>query len=618
MKKTLINEYIKVFFMSVFSTYTIYSKFMLPELIIPTMVSIIFIVIYMIFLKLNRETPKVKFYDRISYFLFAVFMVIGDSFKKYNSLFGIFGNPFKDTNIIELLFDELAFKFGFLDGFFGNFLMFFSAALTIIGYYFIFKFAIEWLKRLYLSFSDRQTENKLYNKLSDAVFGKNMFLKIFLILVVAWLPYYIVKFPGSVSSDAYTQIRQFLGEIELTTHHPYFSTLLIGGCAKIGTMLGSIEIGVFSYVLIQYLSSALIFAYSITIVSQFKISKIYIWGLILIYAISPMFANSVTTVVKDTLFCSLFTLLILLLTVIVRKIKNGELIRNDIIKVAIVSFFVSITRNNGVYLVFPTIILLILLIIYIKEKTIEKTKMISVLVLPLIAFFAFNFLQYDVLDIQKGSIKEALSIPFQQTARYVRDHGDEVTEEEKEIINRVLDYDNLSELYVPLCSDEVKATYKEDSSALKDYFKVWFEQFKKHPITYIEATLNTSYLSFYPDKMNTRSYTNSSECTQQIGGIFGILRILALAVSMGVSLVPVISIIVNPVFYIWILLYLSIRCLFKKQYMQLIIFVPMLIQFLVVIAGPAVFNHPRYMYPIAWAILIPLAYTLEKREAVDA
>ncbi len=603
--------------MSMFSTYTIYSKFMLPELIIPTIVSIIFAVIYMIFLKLNRETPKVKFYDKISYFIFAVFMVVGDSFKKYDSLFGILGNPFKDTNIAEQLFEEFASAFSFLNGFLGNIIMIVNAFVSVIGYYFIFKFAIEWLKRLYISASNRQIDNKLYNKLTNAIFGKNVFWKVLLVLIIAWLPYYIVKFPGHISDDAYTQIRQFMGEIELTTHHPYFSTLLIGGCVKIGALLGSTRIGVFSYVLIQYILLAMIFAYCITIVNRFRISKIYSWGLVLIYAISPMFGNYATAVVKDTLFCGLFTLFILLLTVIIRNIRKGEVNISDIIKFAVVSIFVSITRNNGVYSVFPTIFLLLILVIYVKEKPVNKIKLISVLILPVVAFFGFNFLQYDVLDIPKGSIKEALSIPFQQTARYVRDHGDEVTDEEREVIDKVLDYDNLAELYVPTCSDKVKATYKEDGQALKEYFKVWFEQFKKHPVTYIEATLNTSYLSFYPDKMNTRAYVNSNEWSQQLGGIFSVLRMLALAISMGFSLIPIVSILVNPVFYIWLLLYLSIRSIFKKQYMQFIIFIPMLIQFLVVIAGPAVLNHPRYMYPIAWAILIPFAYLLETREAAE-
>ena len=46
-------------------------------------------------------------------------------------------------------------------------------------------------------------------------------------------------------------------------------------------------------------------------------------------------------------------------------------------------------------------------------------------------------------NINEGSIKEALSIPFMQTARYVVAYDSEVTEEERNAINNVLEYDTL-------------------------------------------------------------------------------------------------------------------------------------------------------------------------------
>ena len=48
------------------------------------------------------------------------------------------------------------------------------------------------------------------------------------------------------------------------------------------------------------------------------------------------------------------------------------------------------------------------------------------------------------------------SLPFQQTARYVKNTGDEISEEEREIIAKVLDYDSLAEIYEPMTADPVK------------------------------------------------------------------------------------------------------------------------------------------------------------------
>ena len=43
--------------------------------------------------------------------------------------------------------------------------------------------------------------------------------------------------------------------------------------------------------------------------------------------------------------------------------------------------------------------------------------------------------------------QEALSVCFQQTARYVKYHGDEVTQEEEEAIKKVLNYKDIGNLY---------------------------------------------------------------------------------------------------------------------------------------------------------------------------
>ena len=63
------------------------------------------------------------------------------------------------------------------------------------------------------------------------------------------------------------------------------------------------------------------------------------------------------------------------------------------------------------------------------------------------------------------------SVPFQQTARYVKEHSEEITTEEAEAIRGILDFDHLAELYNPEISDAVKWTYKDkaDNSANMDY-----------------------------------------------------------------------------------------------------------------------------------------------------
>lgn len=110
-------------------------------------------------------------------------------------------------------------------------------------------------------------------------------------------------------------------------------------------------------------------------------------------------------------------------------------------------------------------------------------------------YSGFNYYIVTYGGVQAGMAREALSLPFQQTARAVKYHGSEMSKIEKETINRLLDYDSIGKVYDPVISDPVKNTAKatatkEDTIA---YFKTWGSQFLQYPVSYIEATIAGTY-----------------------------------------------------------------------------------------------------------------------------
>jgi len=115
---------------------------------------------------------------------------------------------------------------------------------------------------------------------------------------------------------------------------------------------------------------------------------------------------------------------------------------------------------------------------------------------------AFNFVVHSILDVPKGEITEALSIPFQQTARYVFEYPDEVTEAEMVAIDLVLPYDIIADSYNPKLSDPIKGKMKSGASK-KDYLtyaKTWLLMGIKKAGVYIAATwnnINGYFNSFY-------------------------------------------------------------------------------------------------------------------------
>ena len=84
-----------------------------------------------------------------------------------------------------------------------------------------------------------------------------------------------------------------------------------------------------------------------------------------------------------------------------------------------------------------------------------------------------------------------LGILFQQTARYVKQYPEEVTPEEKEAIDGVIDYEKLAEKYNPQLTDPVKYTFRQDctSQELAAYLNAWFGMLLRHPGTYISRSL---------------------------------------------------------------------------------------------------------------------------------
>ena len=140
---------------------------------------------------------------------------------------------------------------------------------------------------------------------------------------------------------------------------------------------------------------------------------------------------------------------------------------------------------------------------------VAKRQRLVVLALAIAVFGCYSVSEKAVapaLGISSISSRVYFSIPFQQTARYVRSYPEDVTEEEKDAINQILNYDQLAQRYNPELSDPVKATYRTGNitkEKLMNYFKAWFSMFKKHPGVYIEATLHNTYGYFYPFYHNT-------------------------------------------------------------------------------------------------------------------
>lgn len=456
------------------------------------------------------------------------------------------------------------------------------------------------------------------------------FISRFLLFLVIWLPHIVICYPGYMPYDSWSQLSQAWGLKTFTAHHPPVITLMIGLCSRVGVyFFGSGNIGLYLYVLLQYFSMAAISAYGFTILEKMHTPAWLTKVFFCICVASPYYTQYLGTVLKDMMYS--YAVLLLVLEVICQLIERDSFFKKKrhvaLFSIAVMGTYLF--RNNGRYVLLPTIMILILLQLYdYKTKKLRLKsfiKNLSVLVIPVIFSILFYVGILNFFQIEKGPLREALSFPFQQTARYVSAHYAEIPEEEAEIISKVLNYEKLPTLYDPRISDPVKGTYNRDATIydLMAYFKVWLKQGVKDPITYIAATVNQSYYIISPFDEITEiigATIQSKSTMEKVGDLvrekINIHEIEWL--SSGKKIIkqinrtlfsfPVIGLLTHVAFYNLILLALLCFILDRKMWKVLIAAAPIWFSVIIVILAPTIQNHPRYAFPIVFTVPYLVAY----------
>ena len=139
-----------------------------------------------------------------------------------------------------------------------------------------------------------------------------------------------------------------------------------------------------------------------------------------------------------------------------------------------------------------------MVIIFLRKKFI---KLLSVLAIILAVMFIIMPLSFKAMNITKGGKQEMLSMPFQMTARYVTYYKDEMSNDELEVIDKVIGLDNIEERYDPLNADPIKGFgQRADGEYYDKYIKVWFKEGKNHPKVYFESAfaMMSGWFSLYP------------------------------------------------------------------------------------------------------------------------
>lgn len=503
--------------------------------------------------------------------IFAFIMLTGMSFKKFNSFAFVFDSKF------QMVYSTILFC-----GFLCIFYTLFEACLRQVE-----KREIKW------------EENSVWTLILD----RHPFVNSFCFLIVFWLPYWIAFFPGSAMWDAFRQFNYFFGVEPWSTHHPVFSTLIYGGLMQLGRMIYSDNMGLFLCALFQHFLFGGSIAYGMYRLKAWGTpQRIRIWILIF-FALCPFVAFWPHSVMKDVAFDAFILIFSIFLIDLVHTLRCGTTSTGQLLGTILFGVLASLMRHNGIYIVFLSLALLAC----IKGIFKTKVKIVFCALLVLVGVKAISNTLMVTVGAQKGSSGLALSVPFQQTARYVKEYGNEVTEEEREAINAVLNYDYLAEHYDPDLSDPIKGTYKNDDTKLSAYLKVWFQMFWKHPMTYIEATVSNSYSYFYPNGESTTKplvYDSITYDSRINNGYLDLhytnphsgIRNLFDGMLYVVKKTPGIGLTCHMGTYTWLLFILITVGIHKRKGYLILGCTPALLNFLSCVASP-VNGYLRYFLP---------------------
>ncbi len=456
------------------------------------------------------------------------------------------------------------------------------------------------------------------------LYQRHTTLLCFALFVLCYLPYVVAFYPGTVIYDMCYMVRDFFGLQPMSTWHSVFTTYVFGSCVWLGRLLGSDNYGTLIYMTGQTLLLAYALARCCAMIRRIGAGKAWQIAALAFFAITPIWGCYCMMIGKDTLYTATLLLFFLQTVALARNRKPSFGPASQWIAYGLTALLTCLWRNNGLYVVLPSAIATVCFVARGKLRLWAAASLGGAVVVALL----FQNVLVPALGIIDNSVSGIYSVAFQQTARTVRDHGDELTDAEKTEIDRVLDLSKIGVVYEPWISDPVKDQFRQwsmggdvEQEALARYRKTWLAMFAKYPVTYLQAFIgnNSGYYAFTP-KMEGFTHNQQaglrfvfSNYWEPDPGQLHTTQPDALAparkLMMGIAqrwwTLPLLSYLYVFPFYTWLLVGVGLSLARQRRWRDLALMIPALFSFAVCLVSPAN-DYLRYFLPII-AMTLPLA-----------
>ncbi|WEV68965.1 DUF6020 family protein [Bifidobacterium sp. ESL0775] len=325
------------------------------------------------------------------------------------------------------------------------------------------------------------------------------------VLLCCWLPYIILLFPGVIHFDTGDQIAEYYGMPlygmntgKIWDHHPFLDTYLYGWFASLGKALfDNYNIGMYVYALLQAVGFAFGIAWLLAYLAKTDLNRRLLHAFAAFFCFFPVVPMCVMSIAKDTTSAMLFVPWAVMYCKLVDS--KLELMRSPgfVTAFALDGLLVALTKKLGLYIVVLCLLALVI------GKFAAKLKAAAValgVVLFVIVDMALPKFAYQRLNVVPGTPEAALALPIQMMARAAHDHPDDISDEDRDIVDAYLEYpwDVISRNYDPWLAVPAIGWTVKGRVPVSRFAKAWLDVGLRHPDSYLQGffCLESGWMTF--------------------------------------------------------------------------------------------------------------------------
>ena len=505
---------------------------------------------------------------------------------------------YKNYLIID---DELNFSTGF-----NSFLYWSTAFLCFIGGLVVFNEIIKTIGlKTYKSFK------------RNRVVSKTSFIIPFIILSVTNLFILIsANYPGVVSPDSWNQLWQVCSKV-YSNHHPYYHTRVIGIWIALGNKLGgNINLGIALYSSFSVILMAAIFSYCIYSMHKICDNKVALLVAFLYYLFMPFHIVYSFTMWKDVMWSGAVAAFSVGLYIYSNSDEKNKIV--DFAVLVITAFVIALFRGNGVFVLVMSVIIYSAL--FFKEQKI----IIATFIMIIISSLVLKGPVLDSLGVMETETVESLSVPAQQISRVIAE-GATISDEDRSLLEKVVDIDKVPEYYTCWLADSIKGLIRDKGNQnyirehALDYLKLYIKLGMKYPDYYIKAWIdqtkgyfNSGYAYWHwgtgiADNSNGMQYpwtnlygTGICENDLDIKGtsFMPSVRDIFFLYLWLFENVPLLQVFLSVGFHVWILLLALVAGIYSGNKSKLFIPIPSIMVIISLLIATPVYAEFRYAYSL--------------------